>query len=388
MSRFRLALGWHGRRLLMVAAALCGSAPTAGALPPVEDHYFGATLFVARTAQTVTPPVAVGSLAAYQAVYGRLADTTADHGYQAARLFFANGGRVLYVVDPRGSTVQHYRDALSTTASLPVDLVALPGLAESGLAPDLHRAIATALSDQVGASDNRFGLIDAPRDSDVSTLVAFAEAFSSAHAALYAPWLDVADGSGSVAMPSSAAVAGVISRIDHDQGIFKSPAGVDAALSASVGTSLRQLFSTVDLDLLGPARVNPLRRVAGSGEILIWGARTTSTDPEWRYVPVSRFLRLLGFSMRRSLSWVPASATPPTAPEVTALIQNYLDAYRQRGAFASSTPAQAYFVQCEDVDNRLDCTVGMAPLRPAEFILLRLSLPYFDRLFASGFETP
>lgn len=388
MSRFRSASWRRGRRVLMVAAVLCGSTPAVGALPPVEDHYFGAALFVAHTAQAVTPPVAVGSLAAYQAVYGRLADATADHGYQAARLFFANGGRVLYVVDPRGSTLPHYRDALSATASLPVDLVALPGLAESGLAPDLHRAIAAALSDQVSASDNRFGLIDAPRDSDVSTLVAFAEAFSSAHAALYAPWLDVADGSGFVAMPSSAAVAGVISRIDHDQGIFKSPAGVDAALSSSVGTSLRQLFSPGDLDLLGPARVNPLRRIAGSGEILIWGARTTSTDPEWRYVSVSRLLRLLEFSMRRSLSWVPVSATPPTAAEVAALIQNYLHAYWQRGALAGNTPAQAYFVQCEDVDNRLDCTVGVAPLRPAEFIVLRLGLPYHDRLFASGFEAP
>lgn len=386
MSRFRSALWRHCRRLPILSAVLCGSAPAFCALPPIEDHYFGATLFVARTAQTVTPPMAVGSLAAYQSVYGRLADAGADHGYQAARLFFANGGRVLYVVDPRGSTLQQYRDALAATASLPVDLVALPGLAESGLAPDLHRAIGVALSEQVSASDNRFGLIDAPRDSDMGTLLAFVAAFSSAHAALYAPWLDVADGSASIAMPPSAAVAGVISRVDRDQGIFKAPAGTGSALSASVGTSLRQLFDNTELDLLAQEKVNPLRRIAGSGEILIWGSRTTSADPEWRYVSVSRLLRLLGFSMRRSLSWVPVSATPPTAAEVTALIQDYLDAYRQRGAFASSTPSQAYFVHCGDVDNRLDCVVGVAPLRPAEFILLRLSLPYHDRLFANGFE--
>lgn len=375
--------------LLVVTVLFCTSTHAAGAaLPPVEDHYFGATLFVARTANAVTPPVAVGSLAAYQAVYGRLADPATDHGYHAARLFFANGGRVLYVVDPRGSTLQHFRDALSASASLPVDLVALPGLAAPGISPAEHRSIAAALSEHVAASANRFGLIDAPQGSGVGALVDFAATFSSAHTAIYAPWLDVANvnGPGYVAMPASAAVAGVISRIDHDQGIFKSPAGVDAALSVTIDTALQQLFTQADVDLLVPARVNPLRRFAGIEGILIWGARTASPDLEWRYVAVSRFLRLLEFSIRRSLSWVSVSATRPTPSEVTALIQDYLHAYWQRGALTGSTPAQAYYAQCVDAQATLRCTVGVAPIRPSEFTLLQFDIAYDDRIFASGFE--
>lgn len=375
------------RVLLAVAVLLCAStrAP-ATSLPPIQDHYFGATLFVARTAHAVSPPVAVASLSAYEAVYGRHPDSATDHAYHAARLFFANGGRSLYVSDPRGNTAQHFRDALVASASLPVDLVALPGLAASGIGPSEHRAIAAALAAHADASPNRFGLIDAPQGSDVAALVAFGGAFSSAHAAIYAPWLDVANtgGGGDVAMPASAAVAGVISRIDREQGIFKNPSGVDAALSATIDVRLQQLFTQSDQDLLTPAHVNPLRLFAQG--ILIWGGRTATADPEWRYINTARFLRHLGFSMRRSLAWITVAPTRPTPANVVTLIGDYLHAWWQRGAMPGSTPTQAYFVQCDEAEDSLRCVVGVAPVRPSEFITLRLDIPYDQRIFASGFE--
>ncbi|WP_291212639.1 phage tail sheath subtilisin-like domain-containing protein [Dokdonella sp.] len=389
MHPFRLVWLLVFRNKLLVAALFCMSMPAMGtALPPIEDHYYGATLFVVRTARVVTPPVPVASLASYEAVYGRLADPAADFGYQSARLFFANGGRVLYVIDPRGNTEQHVRSALMASASLPVDLVAMPGLATPGISAVEHGAMIAALIEHVDASANRFGIIDAPQGSDVNALMAFAQTLSSARAALYAPWLDVPiDGGGTtIAMPASAAVAGVVTRIDHDKGIFKAPSGRDAALSTSIDVQLQQAFTQAEQDQLNPASVNVLRRFVGIDGILVWGARTVSQNPEWRYVSVSRFVRLLDFSIRRSLSWVPVAAPRPTSAQISSLIESYFHAYWQRGALMGSTPAQGYFVQCTDSDDTLHCFFGVAPVRPAEFIILQFDMPYDDRLFASGFE--
>lgn len=388
MRRLVRETTWRGCRALVAAALLSFAAlPAADASqPPIEDHYYGATLFVARTANAVAPPVAVGSLAAYQAVYGTLPDPASDHGLHAARLFFANGGRTLFVADPGGSTAQHFRNALAASAALPVDVVALPGLAASGIGVAERALIASALLAHVDASPNRFGLVDAPQGSSVGALVDFAGAFSSAHAAVYAPWLDVADTAGGfAAMPASAAVAGIISRVDHERGIFRSPTGPDFPLSTSFEVRLQQAFSSHDSDQLSQARVNPLRSFTGMG-ILVWGARTLGTDPERRYVSVSRFLRLLDFSIRRSLAWIPLAAEPPSTVALRALIEDYLHAYWQRGAMPGITPAQAYFVRCREDPHALHCDVGVAPLRPQEFTLLSFDFSLDDRIFAAGFE--
>lgn len=385
-ARATLRLRCH--LLAALIAWLCASPAIGASLPPIEDHYFGATLFVARTGRTVAPPVAVGNLADYVTVYGRLSDSAADHGYHAARLFFANGGRSLYVIDPHGTTAQDFQRALAASQTLPVDLVAIPAFASAAVDGPAHAAIALALADHADASPNRFGIIDAPRGSDVSALIAFAEQFSSRHSAIYAPWLDVADTQGGtyIAMPSTAAVAGIISRIDREQGIFKSPAGTSAALDPSIEVHLQQQFTDVESGDLTVARINALRHFAPD-RILVWGARTTSLDSEWRYVAVSRFLRHLQFSINRSLAWVRGAATRPTPNEIAALLQDYLFTYWQRGALAGSTSVQAFFARCEDTQGKLGCLVGVAPLRAAEFIVFELTVADDNLIFASGFET-
>lgn len=377
----------HIRALLAWIALLFVSPALGAGLPPIADHYFGATLFVARTGHVVAMPMAVGNLADYVAVYGRLSGPAPDHGYHAARLFFANGGRALYMMDPHGNGAQDYRRALAASAGLAVDLVALPGLASAGADAAEHAAIAVALAEHVDASANRFGLIDAPQGSDVDALVRFAKGFSSRHSATYAPWLDTdTDDASEIAMPSSAAVAGVISRIDRELGIFKNPAGSSAALDASIGVRLQQHFNSGEQDRLTLANVNTLRLIPGFDHILIWGARTTSPDPEWRYVATSRLVRLLRYSIDRSLAWIRAAPQPPAPAEVTAVIADYLFTYWQRGAFAGNATNQGYFIQCNAEPDALRCVVGVAPLRPSEFVVFELVFVFHDTIFAAGFE--
>ena len=358
------------------------------AAAPIQDHYFGATLFVVETDHVVWPPVAVNSLAEYESIYGRAPAPAVDQGYQAARLFFANGGESLYVIDPQGTQAQDFAVALAASASLPVDLVAMPGAACCSGSPVQHAAIMSALGQHVDASPNRFGLIDAPLDSDATALHAYRAGFSSEHTAIHAPWLVLdGPGPGSRTVPPSSAVAGVISRIDREYGIYKSPAGPSATLNAPPVTELQRDFSLAERDALNADNVNLLRRFGSPTDIVVWGARTTNDVNARRYVAVARFLRHLHFSMDRSLA--ATFANPPTAadvPTTETLIGDYLHGYWLKGALQGTSAGEAYFVNCTLAAPGLNCTVGVSLLRPAEFEVFQLAIGYGDLIFASGFE--
>jgi hypothetical protein len=364
-------------------------AAKAGGLIPIQDHYFDATLFVAETANTVWPPVGVGSLSEYESVYGQLAGAGTDHGHEAARLFFANDGQTLYVVDPQGTTPGDFADALAASLDLPVNLVALPGAACCVASPGDHAAIMAMLTEHVDASPNRFGLADAPLDSDPDALLAYRSLLSSEHAALYAPWLVLpgAEPGDDATVPASSAVAGVISRIDRQEGIFTTPAGNGAQLTEPPETELERVFSTAEHDVLNPAGINLLRELGSPLAIHVWGARTMSSSVTRRYVAVSRFLRHLQFSMTRSLGWVAESAPGDINPTIVEiLLDDYLYDYFLQGAFAGTTQNQSYFVSCSSEPPVLSCIVGVAMILPSEFEIIRLEIPYRDALFASRFE--
>lgn len=374
---------------LLVALLILTCSMQARAVAPIEDHYFGATLFVVKTGNVVWPPVAVSSLAEYENIYGRTSGPAVDQGYQATRLFFANGGESLYVIDPHGTQAQDFADALTASTGLPVDLVAIPGAACCSASLAQHAAIMSSLRQHVDASRNRFGLIDAPLDSDPAALHAYRAGFSSEHTAIYAPWL-VLDGPNpvnSVTVPPSSAVAGVISRIDREFGIYKTPAGLPAVLNSPPIAELERQFSAADTDELNVNNINLLRLFGSPPGIVIWGARTTKDVYARRYVAVARFLRHLEFSMERSLATTFANP-PTTADAITAetLIENYLHGYWLQGALQGSKASEAYFVSCSPAPPGLNCTVGASLLKPAEFETFPLAIPYGDLIFASGFE--
>jgi|GEM_PF-3353883 len=382
------------RKSILVLAFLLGLGSQAsvlarGAFGPIVDHHYDATLLVVRTGNAVWPPVAVDSLAEYLVVYGSLDGPDVDYGRLAAELFFANGGQVLYVIDPQGNDPGDFENALELSADLPVSLVAMPSAACCQEFPLVHAAIMNVLVAHAAQSANRFALVDAPRNSDSSALLAYRSSFSSQHAALYAPWLQIPETIGSsqlVDVPPSAAVAGVISRIDRESGIFETPAGLDAELMEPPMTSLERDLSASQ-DTLNPAGINLLREFDSPPDILVWGGRTLFDEPLRRYIASARFMRHLEYSISRSLAGIseldPGAVNPAV---IDLLIEDYLEAYWLQGAMTGDTPEQAYFVSCSNAPPFLNCAVGVAMFLPSEFDLLILNLPYRDALFHSRFE--
>ncbi|MGD9527255.1 phage tail sheath family protein [Pseudonocardia sp.] len=179
----------------------------------------------------------------------------------------------------------------------------------------------------------------------------------------------------------SGAVAGVLSRTDAERGVWKAPAGTDARL---VGVdALEQELTDADSGVLNPSGVNALRRLTAVGPV-VWGARTgRGADvmaSEWKYLPVRRLALHIENSLARGTQWaVFEPNAEPLWAELRLSVTTFLHDLFRSGAFAGTTPREAYLVRCDattttqaDVDTGVvRIVVGFAPLRPAEFVMLQ-----------------
>lgn len=240
----------------------------------------------------------------------------------------------------------------------------------------------------------RFALLDPPESATVSEVRAFRSRFDSSYGAIYYPWLRVSDlrsgaGAGSaptaVDVPPSGAMAGLFARSDSERGVHKAPAN-------QVVRGITEIVAPVsagDQEVLNPDGVNALRFFEGRGNV-VWGARTISSDPEWKYVNVRRLAIYLEHSIHRSTQW---AAFEPNDERlwvtVRSMVEAFLTSTWQSGALMGAKPEEAFFVRCdrttmtqEDLDDgRLVCLVGFAPVRPAEFVIVRIGQRTVD---ASG----
>jgi hypothetical protein len=132
--------------------------------------------------------------------------------------------------------------------------------------------------------------------------------------------------------------------------------------------------------MLNGLGINCLRSFPGQGN-LVWGARTTSSDPEWKYVNIRRYLTYLERSIDSGTQWVVFEPNDPILwASVTEQINDFLTAEWRKGALVGTKPSDAFFVRCnsstmtqDDIDNgRLICMIGVAPIRPAEFVIFRI----------------
>jgi phage tail sheath protein FI len=186
-----------------------------------------------------------------------------------------------------------------------------------------------------------------------------------------------------VCVPCGAA-AGVIARTDSQRGVWKAPAGSEAHLRDV--SDLAVPLTDLENGLLNPIGVNALRVFPGRGK-LIWGARTLrgadSMGDEYKYVPVRRLAMHIEESVSRGIAW--AAFEPNDEPLWGTLRLNvgaFLQGLFREGAFQGTTPREAYFVQCdaqtttqEDINRgRCNVVIGFAPLKPAEFVVLRIAL--------------
>ncbi|NMO21847.1 phage tail sheath family protein [Pyxidicoccus fallax] len=181
-----------------------------------------------------------------------------------------------------------------------------------------------------------------------------------------------------VTLPPSGFAAGLYSRTDARRGVWKAPAGVDGTLNGVL--SLQYDVLDKHQDDLNPIGINALRTIPGAG-MVVWGARTSRPSSEWRYVPVRRTAMFLRKSIYNGIQW--AVFEPNDGPLWQALrvtITAFMETQFRNGAFAGATSREAYFVKCDsqtttEIDQAngvVNILVGFAPLRPAEFVVVRL----------------
>lgn len=185
-------------------------------------------------------------------------------------------------------------------------------------------------------------------------------------------------------LPPSGAIAGVYAQVDTAVGVWKAPANVSLSSVSAPWIKLdNKQQEDLNVDTNAGKSINAIRAFTGKG-VLVWGARTLAgNDNEWRYISVRRFFNMVEKSVKQSTNWAvfePNNTT--TWIRVKAMIENYLTNLWKAGALAGSTPAAAFFVniglgttmsQVDILEGRMNVEIGMAVVRPAEFIILKFS---------------
>jgi phage tail sheath protein FI len=348
------------------------------------------------------------------------------------RAFFANGGGSCYVARAgdydaeTGAEIGHYEAALDRLRKEDEPtLIVLVGAQQLG--EDLYHSLCQAVLKQCAELGDRFAILDGPASTDEAAVSAFRSGIGTtnlAYGAVYVPSLltamthhydpaTVVIGAGGddagetlasiestetglynqiraglariwVELPPAAAVAGVYAQVDATRGVWKAPANVSVASVISPTTKISDAEQeSLNVDPTAGKSINAIRSFTGRGT-LVWGARTLAgNDNEWRYVPVRRLFNMIEESASKSTGFAvfePNDAT--TWLKVKGMIESFLFNLWERGALAGPTPEAAYFVDiglgktmtADDVLNgRMIVRVGVAAVRPAEFIVLEFT---------------
>jgi hypothetical protein len=226
---------------------------------------------------------------------------------------------------------------------------------------------------------SRFAVLDMPKEMyKTNDLIGYRQMIDSTYAAMYHPWIQVFDRSSNKAdfIPPSGAVCGVYSRTDIDRGVHKAPAN-----EVIFCTGLSVNYTKNEQDILNPEGINLIRVLPGQGT-RIWGARTASSNSAFKYVNVRRLFIFVEESIKANTNWVVFEPNDPTLwQRVNLTISNFLDGLWRNGMLAGESAADSYFVEIgpstmtrDDIMNgRLICNIGIAPSRPAEFVIFRVT---------------
>ena len=225
-----------------------------------------------------------------------------------------------------------------------------------------------------------FAILDIPMELKKTNDVAnFRDMYDSTYAAMYHPWLQMYDAGAKrpAYFPPSGAMAGIFARSDNERGVHKAPA--NEVVRGCTGLSCN--YNNGEQDILNPMGVNLIRAFPGRG-IRVWGARTISSNGLWKYLNVRRLFIYVEESIKANTNWVVFEPNSETLwGRVTRTIETFLATCWRDGALAGSSPDQAFFVECgpttmtqDDIDNgRLICQIGIAPVKPAEFVIFRIT---------------
>ena len=253
-----------------------------------------------------------------------------------------------------------------------VSIMAIPGV----VAPEAQAALIAFCEGKKSC----FAILDIPIDLKKTNDVAeFRDMYDSTYAAMYHPWLEMLDplSKRNAYFPPSGAMAGVYARSDTDRGVHKAPA--NEIVRGCTGLSCS--YNEGEQDVLNPMGVNLIRAFTGRG-IRVWGARTISSNGLWKYLNVRRLFIYVEESIKANTNWVVFEPNSEVLwSRVKRTIEMFLSTCWRDGALAGTSPSEAFFVECgrttmtqDDIDNgRLICNIGIAPVKPAEFVIFRIT---------------
>lgn len=332
------------------------------------------TVFIGPTSRgPMNRAVAIRSFADYERTFG--APSLKLETGHAVRQFFLNGGGhacVLRMAKIAGAA--QLRAAIKVLDGVDLfNLLVMPGNSDPAMlsvAADYCRSRRAVL------------IVDPPKTAavplGVQEFVKSLRFKTGSNVAVYFPWLNIVDPAANAAraIPPGGAVAGIFARTDAARGVWKAPANVAiTGVQSLVGN-----LSTAETEQLNAGGINCIRCFPGRG-IRVWGARTLSSDPEWKHVNVRRLLLFLEESIERGTRWAVFEPNNQTLwTNIRHAVENFLISQWRAGAFQGARQSEAFFVRCDrstmtqaDIDaGRLMLTIGVAPIKPAEFVIFRI----------------
>ena len=267
-----------------------------------------------------------------------------------------------------------------------ITMVVVPDLVSTvpGQNLDLNtvKAVQTAIIAHCERLGDRVAILDVPPNLNPQQVKSWrmeVTGFDSSYAALYYPWVEVSDpvSNQPTLVPPSGHVAGIWARNDNTRGVHKAPAN-EVVRGA---TGLAYNCTKGEQDVLNPNGINCIRAFPGMG-IRVWGARTLSSNPSWRYINVRRLFNFVEKSIERGTQWV---VFEPNEPRLWGKVRRDANAFLttvwRDGALFGLSPAEAFYVKCDAEINppesrdlgRLVIEIGLAPVKPAEFVIFRIS---------------
>lgn len=270
-----------------------------------------------------------------------------------------------------------------------VNILCIPDIMKSfgggngSLSPDDVELAQLAMISHCENMKDRFAILDSIGKYTVQEIQTWRnDNLDSKYAALYYPWIQVldpikADNSNTRMIPPSGYIAGIFARSDTERGVHKAPA--NEIIRGVV--DLERKISTGEQEILNPDGINCIRAFPGRG-IRVWGARTISSDSLWKYVNVRRLFLYLEESIEEGTQWV---VFEPNDEKLWARVKQTISQFLTRvwrdGALMGTKAEEAFFVKCDrstmtqdDIDNgRLIVLIGVAPVKPAEFVIFRIA---------------
>lgn len=259
-----------------------------------------------------------------------------------------------------------------------INIAAIPGITTKYLQQKLINHCEVAMGD-------RFAVLDADAAADLDGVKKQRNLFDSSFAALYYPWLHAFDSLSKqyINIPPSGYVCGIFARSDVERGVHKAPANekINGVVNTERLNGKFRIINKGTQEILNPLGVNCTRIFPGRG-IRIWGARTISSNTLWKYVNVRRLFLFIEESIEKGTQWVVFEPNDEKLwARVKQTISQFLTKVWKDGALMGTTPEEAFFIKCDrttmtqsDIDNgRLIVMIGVAPVKPAEFVIFRIA---------------